>query len=125
MKQKGISVSFGTPLTLKYFYSTTGSYMMHFSLPTKIRFLPTKCILCPDPPFFAQTPPFFAQTPSLFAHKISPRAFFTPKRLQPFYNPDVPMAPARPPPAARPDQTWGGLGKEWGGLCKKWGGLGK
>ena len=47
--------------------------MMHFFLPTKMSFLPKK-----------KAPPIFAQTPPIFAHEFSPRAFFTPKRLQLF-----------------------------------------
>ena len=54
----------------------------------------TKCNLCTEPP--------------IFARKFSPRAFFTPNRLQPFgHVPDFPIAPQLhlhlpPPPPHRP-----------------------
>ena len=54
---------------------------------------------------FSRPPHSFPRPPPTLFHKFSPRAFFTPKRLQLFgHNPDVPTAPARPPiPDARPD----------------------
>ena len=70
--------------------------MMQFSFPTKFTFLQQNA-------FFFQTTPFFRQIPSLFPHTFSPRAFFTPKRLQLFgHISDVPSTPAPPPPFQPP-----------------------